>query len=212
MPAERYLREVEGVVLDVMLDEIFGLRGAAVGSVDALTRFYILWRFTYREANVEAGDAYVFCYPQGLEIDGPNGISGSAPALVEKSGSRFRVRTFEERGGEDELGLAADGRPAPLIDVVHRILWLLDHQPAALPAFIEAARPNQEQLRLVTQALCAPVLGRSDLLHAAATPELRALARLNANWRGVVDGAAFARAIDAQVTGQPELALEADDR
>ena len=47
MPAEQYLREVEGVVLDVMLDEIFGLRGAAVGSVDSITRFYVLWRFTY---------------------------------------------------------------------------------------------------------------------------------------------------------------------
>ena len=36
VPAEHYLREVEGVVLDVMLDEIFGLRGTAVGAVDAL--------------------------------------------------------------------------------------------------------------------------------------------------------------------------------
>ena len=34
---------VEGVALDVMLDEIFGLRGAAVGSVDPTTRLYILW-------------------------------------------------------------------------------------------------------------------------------------------------------------------------
>ena len=76
VPAEQYLREVEGVVLDVMLDEIFGLRGSAVAAVDALTRFYILWRFTYRESSIEAGDAYVFCYPQGIEIDGPNGLCG----------------------------------------------------------------------------------------------------------------------------------------
>ena len=54
-------------MLDVMLDEIFGFRGAAVGAVDALTRFYILWRFTYRESSIEAGDAYVFCYPQGIQ-------------------------------------------------------------------------------------------------------------------------------------------------
>ncbi len=63
VPAETYLREVEGVVLDVMLDEVFGLRGAAVASIDAVTRFYILWRFTYRESSIEAGDVYVFCYP-----------------------------------------------------------------------------------------------------------------------------------------------------
>ena len=162
-PAERYLREVEGVVLDVMLDEIFGLRGTVVGSVDALTRFYVLWRFTYRESPVEAGDVYVFCQPQGIEIDGAGGVCGPAPALVEKirgkGGGKFRVRTFEERGDDERLGVGEDGRPAPLVDLVHRLLWLLDHQPAALPEFLREARPNPEQLRVVTQALCAPVLG-----------------------------------------------------
>ena len=215
-PAARYLREVEGVVLDVMLDEIFGLRGAAVGSVDALTRFYILWRFTYRESPIEAGDAYVFCYPQGIEIDGAGGVCGPAPALVEKvrgaGGGKFRVRTFEERGGDDALGVAGDGKAAPLIDVVHRLLWLLDHQPAALPAFLRKTGPNTEQLRLVTQALCAPVLGGPRAPDAAPTAELGALARLNANWRGVVEGGAFARETETRITGQQELTLESDDR
>ena len=215
-PAARYLREVEGVVLDVMLDEIFGLRGAAVGSVDALTRFYILWRFTYRESPIEAGDAYVFCYPQGIEIDGAGGVCGPAPALVEKvrgaGGGKFRVRTFEERGGDDALGVAEDGKAAPLIDVVHRLLWLLDHQPAALPAFLRKTGPNTEQLRLVTQALCAPVLGGPRAPDAAPTAELRALARLNANWRGVVEGDAFARETETRITGQQELTLESDGR
>ena len=212
VPAERYLREVEGVVLDVMLDEIFGLRGAAVGSVDPTTRFYILWRFTYRESAIEAGDAYVFCYPQGIEIDGPDGVAGPAPALVEKAGGKFRVRSFEERGGDDALGIGGDGRPAPLIDVVHRLLWLLDHRPAQVREFLKAARPSPEQLRLVTQALCAPVLGRAEAPDAAPTAELRALAKLNANWRGIVEGAAYDREIEGRSRGQAELALEDNER
>ena len=216
MPAERYLREVEGVVLDVMLDEIFGLRGAAVASVDPLTRFYILWRFTYRESPIEAGDAYVFCYPQGIEMDGPDGIAGPPPALAEKvrgaGAAKFRVRTFEERGGDDEMGIGEDGRPAPLVDVVHRLLWLLDHRPAQVREFLEAARPSSEQLRLVTQALCAPVLGRPETQDATPTAELRALARLNANWRGIVEGAAYDREVEGRATGQPELPLEGDHR
>ena len=210
VPAERYLREVEGVVLDVMLEEIFGLRGSAVAAVDALTRFYILWRFTYREASIEGGDAYVFCYPQGIEIDGADGLAGPPPALVEKSGSRFRVRSFEERGATDGLGLGTDGGPAPLVDITHRLLWLLDNRPGELQAFLDAARPNQEQLRLVTQALCAPVLGRSEVLDSGSTAELRALARLNANWQGVMSGGAFARETEALVTGQPGLFQEND--
>ena len=142
MLAERYLREVEGVVLDVMLDEIFGLRGAAVGSVDSITRFYVLWRFTYRESSLEAGDAYVFCYPQGIEIDGPSGLSGLPPSLVEKSGSKFRVRNYEERGEDEELGIGLDGQSAPLIDVLHRLLWLIDNRPTELPTFLKTTRPN----------------------------------------------------------------------
>ena len=217
MPAERYLREVEGVVLDVMLDQIFGLRGAAVGSVDALTRFYVLWRFTYRESPIEAGEAYVFCQPQGLEIDGTGGICGPAPALVEKirgsGGGKFRVRNFKERGGNDALGLGDDGKPAALIDVVHRLLWLLDNRPAGLPAFLRSARPNTEQLRLVTQALCAPVLGGPKAQGAEKLPaELGALDRLNANWRAVVEGEAFSREVETRVTGQGELVLESDGR
>lgn len=205
MPAERYLREVEGVVLDVMLNEIFGLSGSGVGSVDPLTRFYVLWRFTYRESSIEAGDAYVFCYPQGIEIDGPLGISGPAPALVEKTGSKFRVRTYEERGEHEDLGIGVDGESAPLVDVLHRLLWLLDNQPRELPAFLKSSRPSVEQLRLATQALCAPVLGRPEAKDATPTAELRALSKLTANWRGIVEGATLAQEIERKATGQLKL-------
>ncbi len=203
--AERYVRDVEGVVLDVMLDEIFGLRCAAVADVDPITRFYILWRFTYREAPIKAGDAYVFCYPQGIEIDGPEGLAGNAPKLVEKVGGKFRVRNFVERGKEEALGLATDGKAAPLVDVLHRLLYLLEERPAAVAEYLDAARPNTEQLRLVAQALAAPVLGRTQAQDASPTPELGALARLNANWRAIVEGAAYAQEIESLVTGTENL-------
>lgn len=203
--AEAYLRDVEGVMLNVILDEIFGLQSAAVAGVDSISRFYILWRFTYREASVEAGDAYVFCYPQGIEIDGPTGLTGNAPKLVEKSGSKFRVRNYTERGGDEALGISADGPSAPLVDVLHRLLWLLDERPALVPMYLEVARPNREQLRMVTQALSAPILGRSEALEMSPTAELSALSRLNANWRSIVDSPAYAPELESLVTGQQDL-------
>ena len=211
MSAEQYLREVEGVVLDVILDEIFGLHGAAVGSVDSLTRFYILWRFTYRESSIEAGDAYVFCYPQGIEIDGPLGISGRPPSLVEKSGSKFRMRNYEERGDDEKLGIIVDGQSAPLIDVLHRVLWLVDNRPTELPTFLKTASPNVEQLRLVTQALCAPVLGRPEAQVATPTKELSSLSKLTANWWSVIERTAFSQEFDRVAEGQTELYFSSED-
>ena len=203
--AERYLRDVEGVVFDVMLDEIFGLRGAAVAAVDSVTRFYILWRFTYREAAIEAGDAYVFCYPQGIEIDGPEGLTGAAPMLVEKAGSTFRVRNFAERGEHEALGLAVNGQAAPLVDVLHRLLYILEEEPVAVAEYLEATRTNMEQLRLVAQALATPVLAGAQAQDAPGTAELSALGRLNANWRTIVDGAAYAQEIRSLTSGSGDL-------
>lgn len=205
VPAERYLRDVEGVVLDVMLDKIFGMRGIAVDTVDRVTRFYILWRFTYQESSVEAGDVYVFSYPQGIEIDGHNGLSGPSPALVEKQGSKFRVRNYQERGQAEQLGINGDS-PAALIDVIHRMLWLIDNRPTELQDFLQAARPNHEALRLVAQALSRPVLARSGSQDKP-TEELAALSKLNANWRPVMEGSAFAQSMKSEAKSQAELIL-----
>src|SRR5205823_10925388 len=128
--AETFLREVEGVVLDTMLKEIFGFARVGVSSVDALTRFYILWRFTYRESAIEAGDAFVFCYTQGVEL-AQVGVSGPPPALVEKLRNTYKVRAISERGADEALGLPTkNGQSAPLIDVLHRTLWLMEKRPA----------------------------------------------------------------------------------
>ena len=210
--AERYLRDVEGVVLDVMLDEIFGLRGAAVAAVDRITRFYILWRFTYREAAIEAGDVYVFCYPQGIEIDGPQGLTGNAPKLVEKAGTKFRVRNFAERGDDEALGLPTNGEAAPLVDALHRLLYLMEERPVAVGEFLETARPNKEQLRLVAQALAAPVLERSQAQDASPSAELGLLNRLNANWRAIIEGASYVQEVEFLAAGTDDLFSGDQDR
>ena len=204
---ETYLREVEGVVLEVILANVFGLQASAVGAIDSLTRFYILWRYTYRESHVAAGEAYVFCYPQGIELDGPDGICGPIPSLVEKIGTKFRVRTHEERGNDSRLGIREDQAFVPIIDVLHRLLWLLDNRPGKVHEFLDLAHPNIERLRLVVQALSKPVLDHADVHDTAVTAELAALARLNANWQSILDSAAHARGVKSRLTGQQEISF-----
>lgn len=206
VPPERFLQEVEGVVLDTMLEEIFGFTKAGVSSVDALTRFYILWRFTYRESAIEAGDAFVFCYTQGIELDGHDGISGPLPALVEKVRNTYSVRTFAERGRDEGIGLSLEnGQPAPLIDTLHRTLWLMEKRPGELPKFLQQAKPNREQLRLVAQALVGPALKGGETEDVSPTAELSALAKLTANWQSVIEDATLTTVEKEERKGQKQL-------
>jgi len=54
---------VEGLVLDTLLERIFGVPRAGVSAVDAPTRFYVLWRFYVPAGDIEAGEAIVLRLP-----------------------------------------------------------------------------------------------------------------------------------------------------
>ena len=212
VPAETYLRDVEGVVLNVIFEQLFGLPETAVDTVDALTRFYILWRYTYHELSIEAGDVYVFCYPQGIELDVGNRVCGPPPALIDKVGSKYRVRNYKERGECKDLGFGLDSEPAPLIDVLHRVLWLIENRPAELDGYLRSSRPNREQLRLVAQALARPMLNHSGADEAGATVESTALTRLNANWFSLMESTGHARDLKSRASGQQEFAFGGNER
>jgi putative DNA methylase len=193
VPAEKFLAEVEGVVLETLLEKIFGMAGSGVAAVDGPSRFYVLWRYAYKAAEMDAGEAIVFTYGQNVELDGQKGLSTGRHALVEKKKGKYRLRDFTERGADEKLGLPEDGgSPAPLIDALHRILWLVENQPRALNKFLDDARPDRERLRLVAQALAGTVLaGKKDNGpdHTVVTTaaEQTALKKLVQNWRALID-------------------------
>lgn len=196
VPAERFLSEVETVVLETILaqlsKEVGGNGGKySLAGLDAATRFYILWRYTYGSAELDAGETIVFANGTHVELDGPEGLSSGRRALVEKKKSKYRLHEYAERGDDEKLGVPSDdGQPAPLIDVLHRTLWLMEHHPAKLAEFLREAQPNREQLRLVAQALAGPALKGGELEEVSPSGELAALAKLTANWRSVVEDAA----------------------
>jgi putative DNA methylase len=192
VPAEKFLAEVEGVVLETLLEKIFGMAGSGVAAVDGPSRFYVLWRYAYGAAEMDAGEAIVFTYGQNVELDGPKGLSTGRHALVEKKKGKYRLRDFTERGEDEKLGLPDNGTPASLIDALHRILWLVENQPRALNKFLYGSQPDRERLRLVAQALAGRALsGSSDDGSERAVittvAEQAALKKLLANWRAVID-------------------------
>lgn len=122
--AGKFLAEVEGVVLETLLERIFSMPRSGVATVDGPSRFYVLWRYAYKVAELDAGEAIVFTYAQPVELDGQRGLSSGSRALVEKKKAKYRLRDFTERGRNEKLGLpdTQAGTPASLVDVLHRVL------------------------------------------------------------------------------------------
>ena len=207
VPAERFLAEVEGVVLETLLEKIFGVPRAGVATVDGPSRFYVLWRYTYKAAEMDAGEAIVFTYGQPVELDGADGLSSGPRPLVQKKKGKYRLLDFTERGADEKRGMpgtqagtpappggspAPPQEPVPLIDVLHRILWLIENEPRSLNAFLDKAQPDRERLRLIAQTLArAGLSGRSTqesgALVTTTAAEQTALGKLLANWRALID-------------------------
>ncbi|MBN2393690.1 MAG: DUF1156 domain-containing protein, partial [Anaerolineae bacterium] len=183
---------VEGVVLETLLEKLFGVDRTGISSVDSITRFYVLWRFAYRHAAIDAGEAIVFAYPQRVELDGPGGLSSGSNPLVEKQRSKYYLRDFTERADDEDLGKPHAGETAPLIDVLHRVLWLVENAPHHIPAYLDEARPDIERLRIVAQTLAGQTLagngsGGGKSLVAATGAEAAALRKLTTNWRTLIE-------------------------
>lgn len=194
VPAERFLTEVETVVLETILarlsKEVGGKAGqTSLAGLDPATRFYILWRYTYRTGDLDAGEAIIFANGTHVELDGPQGLTQGARAALKKNKNKYRLFDFTDRGDDDHLGLPDDeGNAPPLIDTLHRLLWLLEHRPPLIPEFLADSAANREQLRLVSQALAGPSLKGGELGDISPSAEQATLSNLLANWNAVMEG------------------------
>lgn len=196
VPAERFLTEIETVVLENILARLSKEVGGnsekySLAGLDPATRFYTLWRYTYKSAELDAGEAIIFANGTHVELGGLHGLSYGSRPLVEKKKSKYRLLDYTERGDDVKLALQSEnGQSAPLVDALHRLLWLMERHPSGIPDFLREARPNTEQMRLVAQALAGPALKGGELGEVATGSELAALTKLTANWRSVVEDAA----------------------
>lgn len=195
VPTERFLAEVETKVLETILRKLSKAVGAnasqfSLAGVDAATRFYILWRYTYKYSVLDSGEAIIFANGTHVELDGPNGLSTGARALLEKKKGKYSLKDFSDRGSDKKLGqMMEDGQAAPMVDALHRTLWLMENRPGELPTFLQEAQPNREQMRLVAQALAGPALKGGEFGDISPHVELSALTKLTANWKSVIEDA-----------------------
>jgi len=197
LEAGRYLDEVQREVLETVLAQVMQCDRQGVGGVDKPTQYYVMGRYQYGEAVVDFDEANVLARGVGVELDAPNGLTHGRLALVEKRKNKVRLRNYRDRGGEEALGPRGENRQAaPLIDVLHRLLWLLEHEAIGMKDFMLQAQPNAEQLRIVAQSLAGRTLAAEPTPGAmvdARTDEQRAIDRLLASWKRVVEDSLFTR-------------------
>jgi putative DNA methylase len=186
IPPTRFLGEVEGMVQEVLMEKLFHTR-AAVSAIDAPTKFYVLWRYFYGRSDLEAGDAIIFSYPLHVELDGSQGLSAGDLSLVEKKGSKYHLNDFADRGADDDLGLKPRFGLAqpPLIDILHRLLWLVEHRTSMIDEFITHSAPDTERLRLVAGVLAGS--GLQGGMRLTTESETGALQKLVTNWDSLVE-------------------------
>src|SRR5262249_5665503 len=124
----------------------------------------------------------------GVELLGPRGLTAGTAALVEQQKETMRLRDFEDRGHVEGLGLAQAGPPS-LIESLHGVRWLAEHQPSKVGEYLLQAPPDLGRLHLVAHALSGS--GLSGKGAGTSEREQHAIQRLLASWKHLVEDNLF---------------------
>ncbi|MEA5467454.1 DUF1156 domain-containing protein [Spirulina sp. 06S082] len=215
LDATTFLDDVQKEVLETILSEIMSFDKRGISSVDKPTQYYILARYEYGEAIVPFDEANTLARGVGIELDGPEGLTQGKNASIEKTKNTIQLQNYQQRGQDKSLGVP-DISPSQtfnqkntpnhiptLIDVLHRLLWLLEYDPKEIDNFLLSANTDLEKLRLVAQALAGRALTPEITLEGEMaiaengsknrTPEQQAIDKLLASWKRTIEDPARIR-------------------
>jgi len=110
--ADRLLSDVREVVTNYAIKQI--LHNGFSGEVSNLTRFYVLWRYNFREAKVEFDEARKLAQSCGIDLS----IEWNKVGFIKKEKEFIHVLGPQNR----DIGTLEDSHE--LIDVLHKVLLL----------------------------------------------------------------------------------------
>lgn len=113
-----FLREVRRMVADFALGQI--LKGRSTEGLDEWTRYYLMHRNYFGLEAAPVGECILLSQGYGLDL---NELRGPRGLLTKASGSDVRLARWDERTRPD-LGHPRPDGGLPLIDVLHRLVWL----------------------------------------------------------------------------------------
>jgi len=157
MKVEEFLSEVRKLVLHFSLGELPGFRDVQKETqgrgesleIDSVTQYYLLHRAYFRLDPTPAGACILFANACGknetelkvvwniLEQGGKqkkgrprkeeDELEDATEEAPEGKGNEYRLLTWQERTASEGLGESKSGNPAPLIDKLHRLMYLFQH-------------------------------------------------------------------------------------
>lgn len=145
MEVSEFLRAVRRIVVDFVVGRVLSHNGeaSAVSGLDDVTTYYLLHRHDFGTDDAPIGACILYAISCGLsdhdlaeryeilqrtggqsEPDEDEEPSADVnPEIEEGTGSKVRLRPWNKRIRKS-MGYDGDGRPAPLIDQVHRLMHL----------------------------------------------------------------------------------------
>jgi putative DNA methylase len=141
---------VQEAVADYTLSRVLNGR-YKMGTVDAPTRFYVMYRWSYGSEKLLFDDARRLAQALGAEVS-----DLIRSGLLKQSGDSVTMPGANERKKQDHLGEAGrDGTVPPVIDVLHRavLVWQNADRRALAEYLAQHALGREEEVSAVAQAL-----------------------------------------------------------
>jgi hypothetical protein len=214
LTVSEFLTSVRRIVVDFVVGRVLTHNGGSetVSGLDDVTTYYILHRYDFGFEDAPVGASILYAISCGLtdreltdscdllvrtggiDEDADQGEDAEADAGEEEesgtgSGSKVKLKTWNQRHRKT-LGLDGDGKPAPLIDQIHRLMHLwkagdavkvdefLDSKALRrnslfaqlLQALIELA-PGGSEERSILESVSNHVAAKGPAASQTATPE-----------------------------------------
>lgn len=142
---------VQEAVADYTLSRVLNGR-YKMGTVDAPTRFYVMYRWSYGGEKLLFDDARRLAQALGAEVNDLIHRDG----ILKQSGDSVTMPSATDRRKQEHLGEAGrDGAVPPVIDVLHRavLIWQDGDRRALAEYLVQHALGREDEVHTVAQAL-----------------------------------------------------------
>jgi len=140
--ADKLLEYVREIVTDYAVKQI--LHNGIAEELSPMTRFYLLWRWTYREAKVHFDDARKLAQSTGINLE-----KEWNRGFIKKEKEFIRVL------GPQDRTLDETEEPEKMIDVLHKVLllWKVGRKDEIKEVLMETGYGKKESFYKVAQAI-----------------------------------------------------------